>query len=117
MPRETPGSLFGDHDDPPAAATEPAAADAPLAERMRPRTLGEFVGQEHLLGPATVLGRILEHESALPSLILWGPPGTGKTTLGRLLAERAGAEFVPLSAVFSGVKEVRAAIAEARKAR
>ncbi|HEV3120287.1 MAG TPA: replication-associated recombination protein A [Isosphaeraceae bacterium] len=117
MPRETPGSLFGEHDDPPASAIEPAAADAPLAERMRPRTLAEFVGQEHLLGPATVLGRILDHDGALPSLILWGPPGTGKTTLGRLLAERAGAEFVPLSAVFSGVKEVRAAIAEARKAR
>jgi putative ATPase len=84
----------------------------PLAERMRPRTLGEFVGQEHLLGPGKLLARALEAKE-LPSLILWGPPGTGKTTLGRLLAGEAHARFVPMSAVMAGVKEIREAIAEA----
>jgi putative ATPase len=84
----------------------------PLAERMRPRTLAEFVGQEHVLGPGKLLRRALEAKE-LPSLILWGPPGTGKTTLGRLLAAEARARFVPLSAVMAGVKELREAVAEA----
>src|SRR6266550_7990326 len=87
---------------------------APLADRMRPRTLTEFVGQEHLVGEGRVLRRLIEGGGALPSLILWGPPGTGKTTLARLLAEKTDARFVALSAVFSGVKDLRAAIAEAR---
>lgn len=87
---------------------------APLADRMRPRTLSEFVGQEHLVGEGRVLRRLIEGGGTLPSLILWGPPGTGKTTLGRLLAEKTAARFVALSAVFSGVKDLRAAIAEAR---
>ena len=87
---------------------------APLADRMRPRTLSEFVGQEHLVGEGRVLRRLIEGGSALPSLILWGPPGTGKTTLARLLAERTDARFVALSAVFSGVKDLRGAIGEAR---
>ncbi|HKC65272.1 MAG TPA: replication-associated recombination protein A [Pyrinomonadaceae bacterium] len=90
---------------------------APLAERMRPRTLAEFVGQSHLVGEGRVMRRLIEGKGALPSLILWGAPGTGKTTLARLLAERSGAEFVALSAVFSGVKEVRAAISDAREKR
>jgi len=84
----------------------------PLAERMRPETLAEFVGQEHLLGPGHWLGRALENKE-LTSLILWGPPGTGKTTLGRLMAAETKASFVALSAVMSGVKEVREAVAEA----
>jgi putative ATPase len=84
----------------------------PLAERMRPRTLGEFIGQEHILGPGKLLRRALEAKE-LPSLILWGPPGTGKTTLGRLLAAEAGARFVAVSAVMAGVKDIREAIAEA----
>ncbi len=93
----------------------PPDAAAPLAERMRPRTLEEFVGQRHLVGEGRVLRRVIEGGGLLPSLILWGGPGTGKTTLARLLASRSGARFVALSAVFSGVKEVRAAIAEARE--
>lgn len=87
---------------------------APLADRMRPRTLDEFVGQEQLVGEGRVLRRLIEGGTGLPSLILWGPPGTGKTTLARLLAERSDARFVALSAVFSGVKDLRGAIAEAR---
>jgi putative ATPase len=87
---------------------------APLADRMRPRSLEEFVGQEQLVGEGRVLRRLIESRGTLPSLILWGPPGTGKTTLARLLAHQTDARFVALSAVFSGVKELRAAIAEAR---
>jgi putative ATPase len=88
----------------------------PLAERMRPRTLAEFIGQAHVLGPGKLLRRALEAKE-LPSLILWGPPGTGKTTLGRLLAGEAGARFVAVSAVMAGVKELREAIAEAASER
>jgi len=84
----------------------------PLAERMRPQTLAEFVGQAHILGPGKLLRRVLDAKE-LPSLILWGPPGTGKTTLGRLLAGEAGAAFVAVSAVMAGVKELREAVAEA----
>jgi putative ATPase len=84
----------------------------PLAERMRPATLAEFVGQEQLLGPGKWLRRALERKE-LSSLILWGPPGTGKTTLGRLLAAEAGAHFVSLSAVMAGVKDLREAVADA----
>lgn len=85
---------------------------APLADRMRPRDLGEFVGQEHLVGP----GRVLERTAgagALPSLIFWGPPGSGKTTLARILAARAGAHLHGLSAVQAGVKDLREAVAAA----
>jgi len=91
-----------------------SATSAPLADRMRPRALNEFVGQEQLVGEGRVLRRLIEGGGALPSLILWGPPGTGKTTLARLLAETSKARFVALSAVFSGVKDLRGAIAEAR---
>ena len=103
-------SLFGNN----AAADEPVAG-APLAERMRPRSLAEFVGQGHLVGEGRLLRRLLEGGGHFPSLILWGAPGTGKTTLARLLAENSGMRFVPLSAVFSGVKDLREAIQEARK--
>jgi putative ATPase len=95
-------------------AVEPAA---PLAERMRPRSLAEFAGQSHLVGEGRILRRLLEGSANLPSLILWGAPGTGKTTLARLLAEKSEARFVALSAVFSGVKDLRAAITEARHER
>lgn len=96
------------------SSTAGSSTAAPLADRMRPRTLSEFVGQEQLVGEGRVLRRLIEGGGALPSFILWGPPGTGKTTLARLLAERTDARFVALSAVFSGVKDLRAAIAEAR---
>src|SRR6185295_470871 len=92
-------------------------AGSPLAERMRPRTLAEFVGQSHLVGEGRILRRLLDGSSNLPSLILWGAPGTGKTTLARLLAEKTEARFIALSAVFSGVKDLRAAITEARHER
>ena len=85
----------------------------PLAERMRPRTLAEVVGQEQLLGPGTWLRRALEQKK-LPSVILWGPPGTGKTTLGRIVAAEIGAHFAAVSAVMAGVKDLREAIAEAQ---
>ena len=96
------------------SSTAGSTTAAPLADRMRPRTLSEFVGQEQLVGEGRVLRRLIESGGTLPSLILWGPPGTGKTTLARLLAEKTDARFVALSAVFSGVKDLRAAIAEAR---
>src|SRR2546423_602240 len=91
-----------------------SATPAPLADRMRPRNLTEFVGQQHLVGEGRVLRRLIEGGGTLPSMIFWGPPGIGKTTLGRLLADKANAKFVALSAVFSGVKDLRGAIAQAR---
>src|SRR5207249_2502881 len=114
MPKHETRSLFGEPDE---GHEIPFAPNAPLAERMRPRSLEEFVGQEHLIGAGSVLRRLIEGGNTLPSLILWGAPGTGKTTLGRLLAARSGARFVPLSAVLSGVKELREAIAAARAER
>ncbi len=91
-------------------------AQAPLADRMRPRALDEFEGREALVGSGTLLGAALE-SGALPSIIFWGPPGSGKTTLARLLALASGADFVAFSAVTSGVKEVREVIERARTAR
>src|SRR5947209_5079865 len=110
MARSASESLFDEGPE----ADEAADTSAPLAERMRPRNLEEFAGQQHLVGEGRVLRRVIEGGGLLPSLILWGAPGTGKTTLARLLARRSGSRFVPLSAVFSGVKDLRAAIAEAR---
>jgi putative ATPase len=113
MPRPTPQNLFEE----PLAPDALSRIAAPLAERMRPRALDDFLGQEQLVGPGRVLRRLLESGGTLPSLILWGPPGTGKTTLARLIAEQSNANFVQLSAVFSGVKDLRTAIAEARESR
>ncbi len=96
---------------------EPASAPpAPLAARIRPRQLDEVVGQSHLLGPGRVLRRALESGN-LHSMILWGPPGSGKTTLALLFAQITGAHFVAFSAVLSGVKEIRQVIAEAETQR
>ena len=92
------------------------AAEAPLAARMRPRTLAEFVGQEHIVGPGTVLRGAIER-GELFSMILWGPPGCGKTTLARVIAAETGARLAQLSAVASGTADVRAAIKGAREAR
>src|SRR5690349_20479327 len=84
----------------------------PLAERMRPQSLEELVGQEHLVGPGRLLAQVAAGR-ALPSIILWGPPGTGKTTVARILGRTIGAQWIALSAVSAGVKEVREAAAEA----
>ena len=92
---------------------EAPLADAPLAARMRPSSLDEFVGQAHLLGPGRPLAR-LAASHRVASMILWGPPGTGKTTLAKILADAAGARWTSLSAVLAGVRDVRAAIADAR---
>jgi putative ATPase len=91
-----------------------ADAAAPLAARMRPRTLDDYVGQEHLLGPGKALRELIEKD-AIGSVIFWGPPGTGKTTLARIIAERTQAAFVHFSAVTEGVARVRAIIAEANE--
>jgi putative ATPase len=113
MSYSSTGNLFG------KLPTEPSVEEnsAPLAERMRPRSLAEFVGQSHLVGEGRILRRLLAGSANLPSLILWGAPGTGKTSLARLLAEKSEARFVALSAVFSGVKDLRAAITDARNER
>lgn len=109
MRRDETGRLFEEPEE------SPDETFAPLAGRMRPRTLDEFVGQAHLIGPGKPLRRAAETAGRLPSLILWGAPGTGKTTLARLLARRTGGAFIALSAVFSGVKDLRAAIDDARR--
>ncbi|HTV73381.1 MAG TPA: AAA family ATPase, partial [Candidatus Acidoferrales bacterium] len=93
-----------------------AGATEPLAARMRPRSLDEFVGQEHVIGEGHALRRAIETDR-IPSMILWGPPGTGKTTLAEVIARSTGSQFVALSAVSAGVADLRAVVADAQRAR
>jgi putative ATPase len=102
-------SLF-DTSPPPDASQK----SRPLAERMRPRTLEEYAGQEHILGPGKPLRAMLDR-GAVSSMILWGPPGTGKTTLARLIAGLARCDFVPFSAVLIGIKEIKAVMVDAER--
>src|SRR5438270_8372826 len=106
--------LFADQD---TATQQPEApaANAPLADRLRPQSLGDVVGQEHLTGADGAIGRMVA-AGRLASMILWGPPGTGKTSIARLLAEAVGLRFVAISAVFSGVADLKKIFAEAQAA-
>ena len=109
------GSLFED-DERRGGPSPSAAAGTPLAERVRPRTLDEIVGQDEILAPGKPLREAIERD-LLQSIILWGPPGTGKTTLARVIAEVTQAHFVPFSAVLSGIKEIKEVMAAAQDRR
>ncbi len=102
-------------DDSPSSAADLPAADAPLADRLRPASLTEVIGQEHLTGSEGAIGRMVA-AGRLSSMILWGPPGTGKTSIARLLADAVGMRFISVSAVFSGVTNLKKAFAEAELA-
>jgi putative ATPase len=102
---QTPQESLFDEDAP--------ALEVPLAERLRPAALGEVIGQQHLLGPGRPL-RVAFESGRIPSMILWGPPGVGKTTLARLVAGAVDAQFVVLSAVLAGVKDIREAVDQAQ---
>src|ERR1043165_6897117 len=105
--------LFADQDVATREA-DPPPANAPLADRLRPATLEEVVGQEHLTGSDGAIGRMVA-AGRLASMILWGPPGTGKASIARLLADAVGLRFVAISAVFSGVADLKKIFAEARQ--
>src|SRR5678816_2907328 len=107
------GSLFSDEE---PRGVVPAAQAPPLAEKLRPHTLDEIVGQEHLLGPGKPLRTAIERDQ-VPSMILWGPPGVGKTTLAQIIAKMTKSTFVHFSAVLAGIKEIKEIMAAAEKAR
>ena len=91
--------------------------EAPLASRMRPRTLDEFIGQDDIIGPGKLLRRAIESDKLFSSLLLWGPPGTGKTTLARIIANRTSSHFETLNAVMAGIADIRRVVAEAKERR
>ena len=102
-----------DHQD---SQAELPGRQRPLAERMRPNSLADYIGQDHILGPGKPLRRQIERDE-LTSIILWGPPGVGKTTLAHLIAHATKCEFIPFSAVLSGIKEIKAVMADAERLR
>src|SRR5689334_7247875 len=105
------GSLFDDEE-----RAVPAASSGPLADRMRPQSLDEIVGQGHLLDPGKPLRTAIERDQ-VPSMILWGPPGVGKTTLAQIIARMTKSDFIPFSAVLSGIKEIKEIMAAAERAK
>ena len=106
------GSLFDDEE----RSAPPAASSGPLADRMRPESLDEIVGQGHLLDQGKPLRTAIEHDQ-VPSMILWGPPGVGKTTLAQIIARMTKSDFIPFSAVLSGIKEIKEIMAAAERAK
>jgi len=109
---DQPGSLFEEPENRQIQSVDDESSDRPLADRMRPRTLQEFEGQQKIIGPGRALRKMIE-EDRFQSLVFWGPPGTGKTTLARIIADQTAARFVPFSAVSAGIREVRAVMLEA----